>query len=292
MDARVSGCTFKPGTAFTLVVQKYANFATADDRVYAVTCSVDLIPQVLSASVNTTMLDQTSAVSDTFNTTVTFAVTTETGTTLSTVRVGQDVKLLVRIPAADNAAVGFTIRTVKFQVGSVPAVTIISAGCPVGGAPMNPPVKTDIGSGGVQNVPFKMFVPVSISNRPTPTSTIAAVSIEVEVTLCNGNCTAVTCTTASGRKRRFSDTDVMTLTRPLVILPPSMNDVNETVYYKERSEAQQMPTIPTALIATVVSLGLVLTLCIVVLVIMFCRLRRHGDARDSKKSSFENKAYN
>ncbi|XP_052283153.1 uncharacterized protein LOC127879997 isoform X3 [Dreissena polymorpha] len=292
MDARVSGCTFKPGTAFTLVVQKYANFATADDRVYAVTCSVDLIPQVLSASVNTTMLDQTSAVSDTFNTTVTFAVTTETGTTLSTVRVGQDVKLLVRIPAADNAAVGFTIRTVKFQVGSVPAVTIISAGCPVGGAPMNAPVKTDIESGGVQNVPFKMFVPVSISNRPAPSSTIAAVSIEVEVTLCNGNCTAVTCTTASGRKRRSSDTDVLKLTRPLVILPPSMSDVNETVCYKDRSEAQQIPTIPTALIATAVGLGLVLTLCIVVLVIMFCRLRRHGDARDSKKPSFENKAYN
>ncbi|KAH3891899.1 hypothetical protein DPMN_016009 [Dreissena polymorpha] len=67
---------------------------------------------------------------------------------------------------------------------------------------------------------------------------------------------------------------------------------NETIINNEGFEARETSNFSTALIATVVTLGVVLALCISVLVIMFCRLRRHMDASDSKKSAFENKAYN
>ncbi|KAH3869955.1 hypothetical protein DPMN_033133 [Dreissena polymorpha] len=88
-------------------------------------------------------------------------------------------------------------------------------------------------------------------------------------------------------------TDVMTLTRPLVVLPPGMSVLtrNETINNNGRTEAQEMPIFSTALIATVVALGVVLALCILVSVFMFCRLRRHMDASDSKKLAFENKAF-
>ncbi|KAH3816740.1 hypothetical protein DPMN_118261 [Dreissena polymorpha] len=67
--------------------------------------------------------------------------------------------------------------------------------------------------------------------------------------------------------------------------------MNETTINKERSEARVMSNFSTALIATVVTMGVVLALCILILVFMLCRLRRHMDKSDSKKSAFDNKAY-
>ncbi|KAH3891891.1 hypothetical protein DPMN_016001 [Dreissena polymorpha] len=301
LDTANTGCTFTFGTSFYLVIQQYGGFVSLNDEVFAVTCTIDLAAQVKTQSVTTTLLAQTAAVSDVFGTTVTFAVVDGSGNTLTGVSVGDAVKLKASIPSGDNGAIGFSISDVKFTTtadGTTTQVTIVTAGCPTNGAPIPAPGKEDTGLDGVLEVPFNMFFPVTAGSRPAPLSASTTVAIEVTVTLCDGNCQAVTCG-GGARKRRSSDepvgTDIMTLARPLVILPPDMSVVarNETtIINNERSEAREISNFSTALIATVVTMGVVLALCILVLVIMFTRLRRHMDASDSKKSAFENKAYN
>ncbi|XP_052225090.1 uncharacterized protein LOC127840715 [Dreissena polymorpha] len=285
MDTSDAGCTFTFDTEFYLVIQQYSGFVSLNDEVFGVTCNIDLTSQIKTASVVTTLLGQTAAVSDVFGTTVTFAVVDGTGTALTSVSVGDAVNLKASIPSADNAAFGFTISTVTFKVGAEAPVTVIDDGCPVNGAPIQAPGKEDIGSDGILLVPFNMFLPVAVGSRPAPSSALSSVTIEVDVALCDGNCVAVTC---GAKKRRSADglvsTDVMTLNRPLVILPPGMSVVstNDTINYPGRSEAKEVSTFSTELIAVVVALGVVLTICILVLVVLVIRLRRYMDARDSK----------
>ncbi|KAH3869954.1 hypothetical protein DPMN_033132 [Dreissena polymorpha] len=102
-----AGCTFSATNPITLVIQKSNSFLTSSDEVFAVTCGTIVSnPQEASVTLANAALQASSSVSS-LGPTVTFEVTDNGGSSISSASIGASVNLKVSISAADNGTLSF-----------------------------------------------------------------------------------------------------------------------------------------------------------------------------------------